>query len=313
MTPVYNEIVQIEERKRTPEYEGNIKEVEPTHSIDLKDVTAMAKMETVVMNGGVNEKTNSPGGAHYNGSYQLDNLMVTGDKHGSVSLVDVSKSKVIDTKALDCYKGRRIVSITTCSLEWLETRLTYVAVVARASPIISIFCFKSSENKMHHVYSVNMERDESIENVHELEQVENYCYAKLPAEAKLSNDFEFLAVTTYDGSVQLIKMPAVFDPLQLEAAKKAPADGAEENEKKEQQLNNFKSQMYASRDDLPASTHGLSQRADLELVEHLDLDLNDVLIADIPAKKAEQFVDPYHYTEPVEENKEEGDAPVEEA
>lgn len=201
LTPVYNEIVKIEDRKKTPEYEGNIKEVEPTHTIDLKDVTAMAKMETVVMSGGLNEKTNSAGSAHYNNSYMLNNLLVAGDKFGTVSLVDVTKNKVIDSKALESYKGRKIVSLTTCSLEWLEVRLTYVAVVARASPVISIMCFKSNEQKMHHVYSINLEKDDAIENINELEQVENYSYAKLPAEAKFSNDFEFLAVTTYDGSV----------------------------------------------------------------------------------------------------------------
>lgn len=56
--------------------------------------------------------------------------------------------------------------------------------------------------------------------------------------------------------------------------------------------------MYASRDDLPASTHGLSQRADLDGVEHMDLEFNDILIVEIPAKKAEKFVDPFHYVEP---------------
>jgi hypothetical protein len=259
-------------------------------------VTAVSKMETVVTSGGLNEKTNSAGSAHYTSSYNLHNLLVAGDKFGKISLVDAAKNKVMDSKALEAYKGRRIISITTCSLEWLEIRLTYVAVVARASPIVSILCWKSNDNRLRHVYSINLETNEAIENVHELEQVENYSYAKLPAEAKISNDFEFLAVTTYDGTVQLLKLPEVLDPLALEANKKLPE--AVDAEAKDA---NIKAQMYASREDIPASTHGLAARADLEVVEHLDLEIADILLTEIPAKKVEKFVDPFVYTEPTAE------------
>ena len=68
------------------------------------------------------------------------------------------------------YKSRRIISITTACLEWVDTRLVYAAIVARASPIVSIVVFKNNENKFRHIYSINMLPEQ--ENVETLEEVE---------------------------------------------------------------------------------------------------------------------------------------------
>ena len=56
MKPVFNQITIIEEKKKTPEYEGNIKEVHATGYMDLDGVTAVGKMTQVVLSGGVIEK-----------------------------------------------------------------------------------------------------------------------------------------------------------------------------------------------------------------------------------------------------------------
>lgn len=68
------------------------------------------------------------------------------------------------------YKSRRIISISTACIEWVDTRLVYAAVLARASPIVSIVIFKNNENKFHHVYSINMLPEQ--ENSETLEEVE---------------------------------------------------------------------------------------------------------------------------------------------
>lgn len=44
MKPVFNQITVIEQRKRTPEYEGNLKEVSATGFMDLNGVTTIGKM-----------------------------------------------------------------------------------------------------------------------------------------------------------------------------------------------------------------------------------------------------------------------------
>ena len=109
------------------------------------------------------------------------------------------------------YEGRRIISISTACLEWVDTRLIYTAIVARASPIVSIVVFKNNENKFHHLYSINMLPD--VENADSIEENEGQMYDKLPASVEVSLDGEFLAVTTYDGTVKIVKMPPVIDPI----------------------------------------------------------------------------------------------------
>jgi hypothetical protein len=117
------------------------------------------------------------------------------------------------------YKGRRILSMSISCLEWLDSRLVYVAVVARASPIVSILCYRHSENKLHHCYSINTNTEIPLDKLEEIETVENISYSKMPAEVSLSPDCEFMSITTFDGEVKVLKMPPVFDPLQLEPTK----------------------------------------------------------------------------------------------
>jgi len=69
--------------------------------------------------------------------------------------LDVSRKLVLEKMAIARYAGRRITNIATASLEWVDTRLIYAAVVARGSPIVTIVCFKHNENKFHHLYSIN--------------------------------------------------------------------------------------------------------------------------------------------------------------
>lgn len=56
MKPVFNQITVIEQRKRTPEYEGNLKEVNATGFMDLNGVTAIGKMSQTVIAGGLSER-----------------------------------------------------------------------------------------------------------------------------------------------------------------------------------------------------------------------------------------------------------------
>ena len=69
--------------------------------------------------------------------------MIIGDKFGQVHLLDVSRKLVLDKKEVPKYKGKRIINISTACIEWVDTKLIYAAVVARASPIVSIFVFKN--------------------------------------------------------------------------------------------------------------------------------------------------------------------------
>ena len=93
---------------------------------------------------------------------------------------------------------------------WLDTKLTYLAVVARAHPVVKILVFKHTENKLYHHYSLNT--CPSLTNLDQVDADPNFSYLDLPSEVKLSSDFAFLTVTTFSGEVKLVKMPAIINP-----------------------------------------------------------------------------------------------------
>ena len=72
-------------------------------------------------------------------------------------------------------------------------------------------CFKHNENKFHSLYTFNI--SPKLENLENLEQNDGQTYLELPAEIKFSLDAEFLAVTTFEGAVHLLRMPPVIDPM----------------------------------------------------------------------------------------------------
>ena len=55
--------------------------------------------------------------------------VILGDKFGNIHLLDASRKSILDKKEILKYKGRRIISIATCCIEWVDTRLVYFAVV----------------------------------------------------------------------------------------------------------------------------------------------------------------------------------------
>lgn len=153
--------------------------------------------------------------------------LVLGDKFGNLHLLDASRKLVLCKKEIEAFKGRRIISLSSATLEWVDTRLVYIAVVARGSPVVSVLGFKLSENKFYHFYSINVAPQ--FDNADSLEQNDGQKYDKLPAEGNISVDGEFLTVTCFDGSVKVIKMPPVIDPLKEEdksVAADAPSDPA---------------------------------------------------------------------------------------
>ena len=169
--------------------------------MDLDGVTAIGKMNQVCLSGGIIEKS----------SVGIQQKLILGDNFGSVHLFDVSRKLALDKLAIPRHQGRRILNISSATIEWIDTRLTYIAVIARGSPVISIIAFKQNENKLYHLNSINMCPE--LENTDELEKNEGQTYRMLPSEGKLSQDCEFLQVTNFDGCVVLVKMPPIIDPL----------------------------------------------------------------------------------------------------
>ena len=141
----------------------------------------------------------------------VNNKVLLGDKFGQVSLFDAGRKLILDKKGV--FEGatpRQIISISTASLIWLETKLTYVAVAARGIPIVKILVFKHSENKLYHLYSLNT--CPHLPNPESLDTNPDQSYLELPCEVKLSYEFGFMSITSFGGEVRVVKLPAVINP-----------------------------------------------------------------------------------------------------
>jgi hypothetical protein len=146
--PVFNQITLIEEKKKTTEYEGFLRELQATGFVEGTDgITSMAQVKPMVIGAG--------GRIEKEASSVVSNKVLIGDKFGSVQLFDASRKIMLDKKQL-YDTPRQVLNISTATLVWLDTKLTYVSVVARASPFVKILVFKHNENKLYHIYNLNM-------------------------------------------------------------------------------------------------------------------------------------------------------------
>ena len=144
----------------------------------------------------------------------ISHKILTGNNFGEVQLVDTSRKLVLDKFKVPGFESRRIISIASCNIEWVGSQLSYVAVIARGSPLINILAFKHNENKFKRLYSLNLLPD--LVNPEQPELNDKQSYLEFPYEVKLSMDGVFLAVTQLTGAVKLIKMPAVLNPLEAD-------------------------------------------------------------------------------------------------
>ena len=68
----------------------------------------------------------------------------------------------------------------------MDTKLTYVSVIARGSPFVKILAFKHNENKLQHLHNLNV--CSTLANPDNLEMNVDQTYLDLPSETKISMD-----------------------------------------------------------------------------------------------------------------------------
>ena len=178
--------------------------MQATGFVDASDgITCISQVKACVIGAG--------GKIDKEASQSVSNKVVIGDKFGNIQLFDAGRKLMLDKKAL--FEGgqpRQILNISSASVVWVDTKLTYLTVVARASPVIRILAFKHNENKLYHLYNLNV--CPSLANPDNLDANPDQSYLDLPSEAKLSPDNAFLVVTSFNGEVKLFRMPAIINP-----------------------------------------------------------------------------------------------------
>lgn len=101
-----------------------------------------------------------------------------------------------------------------------------------------------------------------------------------------------MAVTLFDGSVQLLKMPEILDPMQhVDPLKQASIDGTGTPD-------NSMANLMPGAPGSAAEINFISVKANLDNVELKSLELSKYLIATIAKKEIAKFSDPFKYNEP---------------
>ena len=101
-----------------------------------------------------------------------------------------------------------------------------------------------------------------------------------------------MAVTLFDGSVQLLKMPEILDPMQnVDPLKQASIDGTGTPD-------NSMANLMPGGHGSAAEINFVSVKANLDNVELKSLELSIYLIATIAKKEIAKFSDPFKYDEP---------------
>ncbi|CAI2381989.1 unnamed protein product [Moneuplotes crassus] len=258
----FEKILAIEKKKLSPEYEGFLKTIYSTGFVDVNGITAIKSLQTAQLS---------------------TNKVIIGDKNGLIHLLDTQR-KIVPGE-LELFQGNRITNIDSCSIPWLETHLSTIAVISRGSPEIKIVMNKISENKLFHLYTIKG----LSQNLSEGDEITaETSYLDFPCKVKLSKEGQFLLVTTYEGKVHLLKLPDPINPIQIE-----------EQEKKEDK------EMPPGTTPPPEPTVNNFIKPDLEKIEHQDLQFSDLLQFTVDAKPIpKQFVDPFEPKDEPEEEEE---------
>lgn len=207
---------------------------------------------------------------------------------------------MIDRFKLPALQSRRIISLSSCTIEWVGTQLTYVAVAARGHTQVHIVVFKHSDCKFKHLYSFNMCPE--LANPETPESNDKQKYSNFPSDVKLSMDFAFLSVTLASGEVKILKMPQVLSPMDPQPpapVEAAPSTNAASSKDAKGKPTGVQSPMT-----LPPASAGTTEGKELEVVKpdldkfhHQELKVEECLITSIPARHRKKFVDPFVYKE----------------
>ena len=183
LVPVNHLISKIEEQKKTNSYEGNLKEIYTSGSIDIQGITAMGTEVSYIY-----------------GHDTRPSKVLLGDYLGNLYLVDTSRKIILDK--IEVEKGSRVLEISLCTIEWVDTMLSRVVVLSRGSVVLRIYHFKHNENKLYLHYTMNIANDPTPTD----------SYESLPLHILLSQDALFLAIIKYKGEMVLVELPEPPEP-----------------------------------------------------------------------------------------------------
>lgn len=97
---------------------------------------------------------------------------------------------------------RRITNFDSKAIQWADTHLFYISVISRAVPDVKLYIMRANENKLYQFGTLKGLVPDADAN-----PTPDTCYLDYPWEAKISEDCVFMSVTSYRGTVFVVKLP----------------------------------------------------------------------------------------------------------
>lgn len=98
-----------------------------------------------------------PGGTVDKEQGNVIGKVIAGDNFGTISVIDTNRKLTVERFKVSGMTSRRIIALSSYTVEWAGTQLTYVAVVARGCTTIQILCFKHNDCKLKEMHSLNVD------------------------------------------------------------------------------------------------------------------------------------------------------------
>jgi hypothetical protein len=127
---VAKNIHEIEKKKTNPSYDANLKCIQPSGIMDIKGVTCF------------DQRSNK----------RYENIVLTGDKFGTLHLLDLNKKQVVAKHPVT--PGKRITQISSATTIYGDNFLTTVGVLSRTDRCVNIFRYRDIEYKIKHQFQI---------------------------------------------------------------------------------------------------------------------------------------------------------------
>ena len=127
------------------------------------------------------------------------NLLLAGDKYGNTNILDLNRR--IQLQKIEVVPSHRITAIEGVTIEYCDDYLLTFAIVARGEPTVHVYRIWTHDYKPVHLARINTVRSEKspFSSTTKL--------GEFPYKVQFSADGLFLAVTLFNGSVEIYSIP----------------------------------------------------------------------------------------------------------
>ena len=198
ITPVFEKIIEIESKKKRADYEGSLREIYPSGTLDLEGVTCIAgdpyHPHSMISSSFAPKLPNGRPHTPTTSQHAHSNKIAIGDKLGQVILVDIGRKIVLSRTQV--FEGSRIESMALHSQRWGDMLVTTLIACPRNTHSLKLFYYKSTDYKLIEAFELELPVVDGAKG-----------YEGMIRGIQISKLGDFVAITRYNGEVFVLRLP----------------------------------------------------------------------------------------------------------